>query len=206
MTRPTSVPGTFLVISLALVLSSCCAVFGIGCDSETEPDTVWDVSDLGESGLPGDMVLAYVLEGDPGVYIREGFVTDVANKMNGAVDGDSITFEEDGVSVRRGVRLLPPPPLAEPFAAGQLRIAKWVFTRGLICTRKPKGTWLPVRSAKTRRIVRWYQTQEEANWCLEAKNAECAITVKTIQGDFWTGGPGRGQKKQETRRLARCFR
>jgi hypothetical protein len=151
-----------------------------------------------------DSILAYVLKDDPGIYIREGFVRTVAARMNAEIDDGALIFNEGGQRVRRGVDLLPPPSPADPWTT-RIVIAEWHFRKGLICRRHSAGDWLKVVDDEGHTLY-WYRIEEDSNWCVTAQNAECAVALTTIDGEFWYDGPGQGQPRTETHRLPKCYR
>ena len=169
-----------------------------------EPPGVFDFTT--EEDLLADpaSILAFVLPDDPGVYVCEGYVPTVAKRMKAEIDGDGLVFQENGRRIRRGVNLVPPPPLPDPWYP-RVMIAVWHFRRGMICTRYAAGDWLRVVDRRGR-TKSWYQLQEDSNWCVRAENAECAIALTTVEGDFYHDGPGDGDPTRETHRLPKCWR
>lgn len=151
-----------------------------------------------------DAILAFVLEDDPTIYVREAAIDRLAKRMKAKVVGDTMIFSERGRKLNRGIDLLQPPP-AEDRWTPRILIAKWIFTAGLICRRHMPGEWVQLLD-KRRRPVCWYQVREESNWCVFDAEGECAISIVTVEGDFWHDGPGVGTPKREKRQLARCWR
>ena len=135
-----------------------------------------------EEWLSTNELMAYTMQNDSSIYIRDDAVKDIQEDLEAVVKDNTWEYLDDHGNLVKRVQK----PINNKEYASRTAIVEWSYARYFDCQERPKGYFLPIFDIRdsNRKVAAVYETQEKGDWCIDDRTTQCRFGWKRVTAEF----------------------